>query len=421
MSNILIVDDERDIRELISDILADEGYETRLAGSSEECMGALVASPPSLLILDIWLKDSHMDGIDILKIAKRDHPEVPVVIISGHGNIEIAVAAIKQGAYDFIEKPFNIDQLLVIVQRAMETAKLRRENLSLKQRDLVSTEMIGETPSFRNFVAELDKVAKANSRVLLTGASGAGKELAARYLHKNSTRSAGAFVTVNCASIQPDLMEPLLFGREHSGGSVELGLLEQADGGVVFFDEIADLPFGTQSKILKALVDQTFNRVDGTVEIQVDFRVISATSTDLEAEIDSGTFRRELFHRLNVVGIAVPSLQERREDIPLLVKYFIQNLHEVQGLALRPLSDEASAAMQTMVWSGNIRQLKNLTERVLLLGHSSGPIGADELPKSAIINNKEGQVGLSGTLITLPLREAREAFEREYLLTQINR
>jgi two-component system nitrogen regulation response regulator NtrX len=421
MCDILIVDDERDIRELISDILADEGFETRLAGSSEECMSALAASPPSLLILDIWLKDSHIDGIDILKIAQRDHPQVPVVIISGHGNIEIAVAAIKQGAYDFIEKPFNINQLLVIVQRAMETAKLRREIRSLKQRDLCSTEMIGETPSFCNFVAQLDKVAKANSRVLLTGASGAGKELAARYVHRTSTRAVGAFVTVNCAAIEPDLMEPLLFGREQPDGSFDLGLLEQADGGVVFFDEIADLPFVTQSKILKVLVGQKFIRVGGSVEIEVDLRVISATSTDLETEIDAGSFRRELFHRLNVVGVAVPSLQERREDIPLLAAYFIQNFHKVQGLALRPLSDEASAVLQTMAWSGNIRQLKNLIERVLLLGQSSDPIGADELPQSAITTSAEGQVGLSCTLITLPLREAREAFEREYLLTQINR
>ena len=421
MCDILIVDDERDIRELISDILTDEGFESRLAGSSEECISALAVSPPSLLILDIWLKDSHMDGIDILKIVQRDYSQVPVVIISGHGNIEIAVAAIKQGAYDFIEKPFNIEQLLVVVQRAMETAKLRRENLSLKQRDLCSIEMIGETPSFRNFVAQLDKVVKVNSRVLLTGASGAGKELAARYVHRTSTRAAGAFVTINCAAIKPDLMEPLLFGREQPDGSVELGLLEQADGGVVFFDEIADLPFGTQSKILKVLVDQRFIRAGGAVEIEVDLRVISATNTDLETEIDAGSFRRELFHRLNVVGIAVPSLQERREDIPLLAAYFIQNFHEVQGLALRPLSDEASATLQTMVWSGNIRQLKNLIERVLLLGQSSDPIGADELPQSAITHSAEGQVGLSGTLITLPLREAREAFEREYLLTQINR
>jgi two-component system nitrogen regulation response regulator NtrX len=397
MCDILIVDDERDIRELISDILADEGFESRLAGSSEECMSALAASPPSLLILDIWLKDSHMDGIDILKVAQRDHPQVPVVIISGHGNIEIAVAAIKQGAYDFIEKPFNIDQLLVIVQRAMETAKLRRENRSLKQRDLCSTEMIGETPSFCNFVAQLDKVAKANSRVLLTGASGAGKELAARYVHRTSTRAVGAFVTVNCAAIEPDLMEPLLFGREQPDGSFDLGLLEQADGGVVFFDEIADLPFVTQSKILKVLVDQKFIRVGGSVEIEVDLRVISATSTDLETEIDAGSFRRELFHRLNVVGVAVPSLQERREDIPLLAAYFIQNFHKVQGLALRPLSDEASAVLQTMAWSGNIRQLKNLIERVLLLGQSSDPIGADELPQSAITTSAEGQVGLSCT------------------------
>ena len=236
MNDILIVDDERDIRELISDILQDEGFETRLAGTSDECMNALTASSPSLLILDIWLKDSRMDGIDILKIAQRDYPHVPVVIISGHGNIEIAVAAIKQGAYDFIEKPFNIDQLLVVVKRAMETAKLRRENLSLKQRDLCSADIIGETAAVRGLIAQLDKVAKSNSRVLLTGPSGAGKQVAARYLHKHSNRSDAAFVTINCAVIEPELMEPMLFGRELPDGVVQPGLLEQANGGVIFLD-----------------------------------------------------------------------------------------------------------------------------------------------------------------------------------------
>ena len=421
MNDILIVDDERDIRELISEILQDEGLETRLAGTSDECMSALAASSPSLLILDIWLKDSSMDGIDILKIAQRDHPHVPVVIISGHGNIEIAVAAIKQGAYDFIEKPFNIDQLLVVVKRAMETAKLRRENLSLKQRDMCSAEIVGETAAVRALVSQLDKVAKSNSRVLLTGPSGAGKQVAARYLHKTSNRSGAAFVTVSCATIEPEVMEPMLFGRELPDGTIQQGLLEQANGGVIFFDEVADLPFATQSKILKVLVEQKFERVGGTVRVEVDLRVVSSTNLDLEAEIEAGNFRRELFHRLNVVGISVPSLEERREDIPLLSAYFIEQYHELQGLALRPLSDEAVGALQTMVWAGNIRQLKNLIERVLLMGQSSGPITADELPETGITNGGEGKVSLSGNLVTLPLREAREAFEREYLLTQINR
>ncbi|HAM89214.1 MAG TPA: sigma-54-dependent Fis family transcriptional regulator, partial [Rhodobacteraceae bacterium] len=301
---------------------------------------------------------------------QRDHPHVPVVIISGHGNIEIAVAAIKQGAYDFIEKPFNIDQLLVVVKRAMETAKLRRENLSLKQRDMCSAEIIGETAAVRALVSQLDKVAKSNSRVLLTGPSGAGKQVAARYLHKTSNRSGAAFVTVSCATIEPEVMEPMLFGRELPDGTIQQGLLEQANGGVIFFDEVADLPFATQSKILKVLVEQKFERVGGTVRVEVDLRVVSSTNLDLEAEIEAGNFRRELFHRLNVVGISVPSLEERREDIPLLSAHFIEQYHELQGLALRPLSDEAAGALQTMVWAGNIRQLKNLIERVLLMGQS---------------------------------------------------
>ena len=421
MIDILIVDDERDIRELISDILKDEGFETRLAGNSDDAMAAINVEPPALMILDIWLKDSRMDGIDILKAVKRDNPDVPVVIISGHGNIEIAVAAIKQGAYDFIEKPFNIDQLMVVIRRAMETSRLRRENQSLKRNDVTNSEMIGTSAAFRALVSQLDKVTKSNGRVMLTGPAGSGKEVAARYIHAQSARASAPFVTVNCAGVEPDRMEEVLFGRENADRGVEPGLLEQAHGGVVYFDEVADMPLGTQSKILRVLVDQQFTRVGGNDKVRVDLRVVSSTNKDLDAAINAETFREELFHRLNVVPIAVPALEERREDIPLLAEHFIAEMHKSQGLPHREVSEDAIALLQTMLWPGNVRQLKNLVERVLILGDGTGPIEARELPGEEDHSDVDGRVVLSGALATLPLREAREAFEREYLLTQINR
>ena len=422
MSDILITDDERDIRELISDILQDEGFTTRLAGNSDACMAEIAKAPPALMILDIWLKDSNMDGIDILKSVKRDYPDIPIVIISGHGNVEIAVAAIKQGAYDFIEKPFNIDQLMVVIRRAMETSKLRRENIDLKRGDVASAEMLGDSAAFRTLKSQLDKVTKSNGRVMLTGPAGAGKEIAARYIHTNSNRAGAPFVTVSSASIEPDRMEEVLFGREGGSRGIEKGLLEEATGGVIYFDEIGDMPLGTQSKILRVLVDQRFQRVGGNDKVQVDLRVISSTNRDLTAAIDAGTFREELFHRLNVVPIAVPSLEERREDIPLLAEYFIEMLNKGQGLPLRRLAEDARALLQTMLWPGNVRQLKNVVERVLILGESGDDISAKELPASDdSASAQEGRIVLSGGLATLPLREARELFEREYLLTQINR
>jgi len=421
MGDILITDDERDIRELISDILKDEGYTTRLAGTSDDCMAEIDKELPALMILDIWLKDSKMDGIDILKQVKRDHPQVPVVIISGHGNIEIAVAAIKQGAYDFIEKPFNIDQLMVVIRRAMETSRLRRENIELKRTDAAPTDMLGESAAFRTLISQLEKVTKSNGRVMLTGEGGAGKETAARYIHANSDRADMSFVSVNCAAIDDDRIEEVLFGRETDGRGIERGLLEEANGGVIYFDGVADLPLGTQSKLLRVLVDQKFLRVGGVDKIQVDVRVISSTNRDLLVAIEENTFRQELYHRLNVVPIHVPSLEERREDIPLLATHFIAELHDSQGLNPRPLTDEAGALLQTMQWPGNARQLRNVMERVLILGDSSGPIEAKELPEQSEGPTQDGRVLLSGSLASLPLREARELFEREYLLTQINR
>ncbi|MFW5655824.1 MAG: sigma-54-dependent transcriptional regulator [Roseicyclus sp.] len=422
MSDILIVDDERDIRELIGDILEDEGYSVRLAGTSDEAMAAINAEPPGLLILDIWLKDSRMDGIDILKTTKRDNPDVPVVIISGHGNIEIAVAAIKQGAYDFIEKPFNIDQLLVVIRRAMETSRLRRENAALRRQEVRATQMIGSSAGLRLLKSQLEKVTKSNGRVMLTGGPGSGKEVAARWIHANSNRSGAPFVSVSSAAIQPEQMEVVLFGRESPERGVEQGLLEQAHGGVIYFDEVADMPLGTQSKILRVLVDQSFTRVGGTAKVRVDLRVISSTTRNLAAEVAAGRFREELYHRLNVVPIEVPGLEDRREDIPELAAHFIAEFNAEQGLPYRPLGEDAAAMLQTMRWPGNVRQLRNVIERVLILGDGTGPIEARDLPgPSEQQKDQEGEMALSASLTTLPLREARELFERQYLMAQINR
>jgi len=421
MSDILVIDDEQDIRELIGEILKDEGHSTRLARNSQSAFEEINRAEPDLIILDIWLKDSEFDGIDILKKTKQDNPNIPVVIISGHGNIEIAVAAVKQGAYDFIEKPFNIDQLLVVVGRALEASGLRRENKSLRHSEQETGEMIGESSSFKALKTQLDKVSKTNARLLLTGPAGSGKEIAARYVHANSLRASGPFVSVNSANIGPEQMETVLFGSEKDG-IAKPGLLEKAHGGVLFFDEVADMPLETQSRILRVLVEQSFTRVGGHDTVRVDIRFISATTRDLQAEIDAKKFRIELFHRLNVVPVSVPSLADRVDDIPQLSKHFVSILNKLQGLALRDISLEALQQLQATQWPGNIRQLRNTLERLLILGPETGPILAAELPvDTSAVEIDEAGTKISPEMMALSLREARLAFEIDYLSAQIAR
>ena len=423
MGDILIVDDEKDIRELISEILIDEGYSTRLAGNSEECLGKVSEVLPSLLILDIWLKDSKMDGIDILKKVKIEFPHVPVVIISGHGNVQIAVSAIKQGAYDFIEKPFNIEQLLVVVRRAMETSTLRRENEELKSKDKISLELVGESLIFRNFISNLDKVSKANSRVFLTGAPGSGKETAARYIHENSKQFKGNFVSLNCSTVNHEDLEKIIFGFENTNGLKTLGALEKANGGTIFLDEVSELPMEIQGKLLKVIVENSISRVGSNKKIQVNLRFISATSLNLSEKIRNKNFREDLFHRLNVVPITIPNLNDRTDDIPILAKFFANKLSSNNGLINREFTDEALTLLKGMNWPGNIRQLKNTIERALILGDHSEKITGDEL---IISESKTEEFDEKAYLITsefasLSLREAREIFERDYLKVQINR
>jgi two-component system nitrogen regulation response regulator NtrX len=424
-SDILIVDDETDIRELISGLLEDEGHGTRLAKDSTEALSAVEERRPSLIILDIWLQGSELDGLELLDRIKKSHPDLAIVIISGHGNIETAVAAIKRGAYDYIEKPFKADRLVLVTTRALEASALKRENRQLRERTTQSSEMIGKSSSINHLRQSIEKVAPTNSRVLISGPSGCGKELAARVLHDSSTRKGAPFVVLNAAAMAPERVEVELFGiEEGSSGQRKVGALEEAHGGTLYIDEVADMPIETQGKVLRVLVEQKFQRIGGGPQVHVEVRVVSSTSRDLKKEIAEGRFREDLFHRLSVVPLRVPSLTERREDIQALVKYFVQQLAVSSGLQPRRIGDDAMAVLQSHDWPGNVRQLRNNVERLLILsdGDPNTPIRVDMLPDE-IANPVplSPESGSTEQLMSLPLRDAREIFEREYLMAQINR
>ncbi len=423
-ADLLIVDDEADIRELIAGILQDEGFETRLAHNSDAALAEVGHRRPSLIILDIWLQGSRLDGLDLLNIIKQKHPEVPVIIISGHGNIETAVAAIKRGAYEYIEKPFKADRLLLVVGRALETSRLKRENEELKGRAGADGEMIGSSAAIRQLRQLLKKIAPANSRVLINGPMGSGKELAARTLHALSARAEGPFVTLGAATMAPERMEEELFGVEDgSGAARRVGALEEAHGGTLYIDELADMPLETQGKVLRVLVDQTFQRVGGAKKVKVDVRVVSSTCRDLASLIALGRFREDLYHRLGVVPVHVPALAERREDIPELVSYFARNYAVSAGQPLRHIASDAIAVLQTRDWAGNVRELKNNVERIMILagGDQASEITAASLPQDVGAASQSIQSFGGEHLLVLPLREAREAFERDYIAAQLSR
>lgn len=425
-ADILIVDDEMDIRELVAGILQDEGFEARTARNSDEALAAVSARRPSLLFLDIWLQGSRLDGLQLLDVVKADHPELPVVMISGHGNIETAVSAIKLGAYDFIEKPFKADRLVLVANRALETLRLRREVRELKQLSPLPTGLTGDSTAMQQLRQTIEKVAPTNSRILIVGPSGSGKELTARTIHSMSGRANGPFVVINAAAMMPERMEIELFGVEAANGSEgrKVGALEEAHGGTLFIDEIADMPRETQNKILRVLVDQTFQRVNGSVRVTVDVRIVSSTGRDLETEVAAGKFREDLYHRLSVVPIRVPPLSERREDVPALIEHFIDQISAATGLPKRKVGVDAVAVLQSHDWPGNVRQLRNNVERLMILagGEPDAVISASMLPQdvgSMVPNMPNG--GGGEQLMGLALREAREVFEREYLLAQIRR
>jgi two-component system nitrogen regulation response regulator NtrX len=425
-SDILIVDDESDICELVAGLLQDEGYSTRTARDSDGALNEIKSRRPNLLFLDIWLQGSRLDGLQLLDSVKELHPEMPVVMISGHGNIETAVAAIKRGAYDFIEKPFKADRLVLVADRALETSRLKREVKELKALTPAQAGMVGKSPSLNQLRHTVEKIAPTNSRVMIFGPSGAGTELAARHLHSLSSRANGPFIVINAAAITPERMEVELFGVDQTNGSQQrkVGALEEAHGGTLFIDEIADMPRDTQNKILRVLVDQTFQRVGGSTKVAVDVHIVSSTSRNIEAEIAAGKFREDLYHRLSVVPIRVPPLAERREDIPDLVDHFMDQISQSTGLPRRKIGGDAMAVLQSHDWPGNVRQLRNNVERLMILAgdDAEATISASMLPQdvgSMVPSMPNGNGGEQ--LMGLPLREARELFEREYLLAQINR
>lgn len=427
--DVLIVDDEADIRALTSGILADEGYQTREAKDSSAAIDSIAARPPSLILLDIWLQGSKLDGLQILKYIKQQHPAVPVLMMSGHGTIETAVAAIKDGAYDFIEKPFKADRLLLLVQRAIEAARLARENAELRLLAGASAaELTGRSTAIREVQAALERVSPTNSRVLILGPPGSGKEVVARLVHARSRRKDGPFVVLNCASMSPDRVEIELFGTEKApaggDGLRRIGTFEQAHTGTLFLDEVTDMPLATQGKIVRVLQEQVFERVGGSTQVEVDVRVIAGATKDIGEAIRSGQFREDLFYRLNVVPINVPPLSDRREDILLLADVFLRRAAEATGRPCRPLADDAAAALQAYPWPGNVRELRNIIERLVIMapGDPTKPIRASMLPPEFDASPESSKnVESNSRIMGLPLRDAREVFEREYLIAQLNR
>ena len=422
-ADILVVDDEVDIRELVAGILSDEGYAVRTASNSEEALAGIRARKPALLILDIWMQGGGMDGLELLDMVKELDPDLPVIMISGHGNIETAVSAIKRGAYDFLEKPFKSDRLLLVVQRALEALALRRENRRLRVQTLTPDGMIGRSQAVQQLRQLIAKIAPTNSRILIAGPPGSGKELVARMIHVGSQRAQGEFVAIAAAGMTPERVDLELFGEEgESGRPSKIGVFERAHGGTLYLDEACDMPLETQGRILRVLIEQRFRRLGGAQDVQVDVRVVSSTSRDLREEIAAGRFREDLFHRLSVVPVRVPGLAERREDIAELVEYFVDRISGAQGLPKRILGEDAIATLQVHDWPGNVRQLRNNIERLLILatGDPGEVITAEMLPAEVAAAGAAGAVGPE-RIIALPLRDAREVFEREYLNAQIMR
>lgn len=419
--DILVVDDEEDIRDLVAGVLEDEGMSTRTAAHSDAALAALAERRPSLVLLDVWLEGSRLGGLELLDEIKSRDPSLPVLVISGHGNLDTAVAAIRRGAADFIEKPFEADRLLHLIGRATETHRLRQENADLKAQLGQTDELHGVSPAINNVRATLKRVAATGSRVLISGPPGVGKEVAARLLHGWSGRAGAPFVVLASASMEPETVEAELFGVERDGVVTQPGLLERAHGGTLLLDEVADMPLTTQGKILRVLTEQSFTRIGGTRQVLVDVRFVSTTSRDLAEEMAEKRFREDLYYRLNVVPVVIPPLAERRGDIVILARHFLAVQAAARRVACPDMSADTLAALQACNWPGNVRQLRNVIERVMILAPQArlGCIEIDMLPPEVL---GEGSQTNTGTILMgASLREAREAFEREYLKVQIRR
>ena len=417
---ILIIDDEQDICTLIKGLLEDEGYQTLTASNSQQGYDLIERELPDLIIQDIWLQGSDDDGIEILKNVKEARPYLPFIMISGHGTIETAVSAIKIGAYDFIEKPFNSDRLLLMIHRALENAELKKQNAKLKQSTTDKTEHgAKQIPEYIRQV--LDKTAKTNSRLLITGEPGSGKNISAQYVHEYSERSSMPFMVLNCVSTDPEKLDCELFGTcgGYAGQEAKIGLLELVDGGTLLLDEVIDLPIETQGKILSLLQENAYCKVGSNDKIPVDVRVIATTNADIEQYLENGRFRKDLYYRLNVVPIDMPSLKQRKQDIPTLIQYF----------STLSFSQAAITRLQSYHWPGNIKQLHNVLEWISIMHENNGElIDVHHLPpelngsSSALQNHEEvNGSNLIDDMLDMRLREARECFERHYLLSQVNK
>ena len=428
--DILIIDDEDDIRDLIAGILEDEGYETRQAHDADSGLNEIARRRPSLVFLDIWMQASRLDGLQLLDVFQTQHPDMPVVMISGHGNVETAVSAIRRGAYDYIEKPFKIDRLLLITQRAMEATRLKSEVADLRERSSRNIDMVGNSPALQQVKGVIEKSAPTNSRIFISGPSGAGKGLCARLIHQRSPRADAPFVEINCSLYSPDEALVVLFGREtrEKTGTLrtEVGALERAHGGTLYLSEVAALPAAAQAALLRTLVENRFNRVGGAGSVPIDVRIISSSSQNVAQLIEEGQFRSDLFHRLSIVPLHLQPLRERREDVPPLVRVFMEDLCRIHNLRSLSVGEDAVAVLQAQDWPGNARQLRNSIERLLILVKDQAPV--DGVITASLLPSDIGEVlptvgdtDASAHLMSLPLREAREVFERQYLLAQIER